>query len=381
MTENRLRYLLEQHFAKTSTEHERFELFAAVEHELSPEEWQTQLEAAWSDFQAKETVSADRAGQIYQRIADGAFADAHRIPGVSTGNSRSVGWLRYAAILLLILGGTFYLYRKNQQPSISISQVMQPGNKAVLTLSDGSTIVLDSAADGALATEHGTAVSKQGAGMLVYRVPANGAVADAAPVYNTLRTPAGGKFQLVLPDGSIVWLNAASSITFPTAFGADRKVTVTGEVYMEVAPDKTKPFEVNANGIPVQVLGTSFNINVYSDEPAAKVALAEGAISVAGTHLQPGQAYMGGKVVRTDLQQDLAWKNGAFNLNGKTVPELMRQIARWYDLEIVYENPIGSKRVFAGEMGMNLTLEQCIRALDKMQVRCRLEGKKLIVMH
>jgi ferric-dicitrate binding protein FerR (iron transport regulator) len=197
--------------------------------------------------------------------------------------------------------------------------------------------------------------------------------------YNTISTPKGGQYQIELPDGSKAWLNAASSITFPTAFTKDRKVTVTGEVYMEIAKDKTKPFLVSSNEVQIQVLGTSFNVNVYKDEPGAKVTLVEGAVNVDNTRLKPGQAYVNGKVMTTDLQQDLAWKNGAFNLNNKTLPELMRQIARWYDLEIVYEKPVRTG-TFEGEMGRDLTLPQCLRALEKMQVSFRLEGKKLIVL-
>lgn len=294
-------------------------------------------------------------------------------------------WGGWAAAAVLIIGTiTTILLNTNNRSSDPQTVTQTTGHsdsipvkeKAMLTLADGSVITLDSAANGAIAQQGNASIIKQADGAVRYDVK-NGQEGEA--LLNTISTPKGGQYQVSLPDGSKVWLNAASSIRFPAAFGKERSVTVTGEVYLEVARDQSRPFLVNANGMQVQVLGTSFNVNVYTDEPASKVTLVEGAIAIGSHRLQPGQALMNGKIIRANLEQDLAWKNGAFNLNNRTLPELMRQIARWYDVEIIFEGPVQT-RTFEGEIGMNLSLAQCIRALERMQVHCRLEGRKLIVL-
>ncbi|MGN6421225.1 MAG: FecR family protein [Pseudobacter sp.] len=329
------------------------------------------------------------AGFRDQRIPDHETVSASSDDTGSGNYTHRVHFLRrwggWAAAAVLIIGTiTAILLTKNKPISDPqpLSQTTDSSNiipfreKAVLTLADGSMITLDSAANGAIARQGNASIIKLADGAVRYDVKDN---QQSEALLNTISTPKGGQYQVSLPDGSKVWLNAASSIRFPAAFGAERTVTVTGEVYLEVARNKSKPFIVHANGMQVEVLGTSFNVNVYADEPSSKVTLVEGSINVNNTRLQPGQALMNGKIITADLEQDLAWKNGAFNLNNKTLPELMRQIGRWYDLEIIYEGAVQT-RTFEGEIGMNLSLAQCIRALDRMQIHCRLEGRKLTVL-
>jgi transmembrane sensor len=268
----------------------------------------------------------------------------------------------------------------------------------VLTLADGSRMVLDSLGNGVVANEQGVkAILKDG--QLVYE--SNGAIPENI-AYNTMSTPRGRQFHVQLPDGTHAWLNAASSITFPTAFtGKERKVQITGEVYFEVDPLSSVggiPFIVDilspnkgAAGGRIEVLGTHFNINAYKDEPEIKVTLLKGKVRVSTNDdletavLQPGEqlslsqtSHLSQPIpVQTD--EVIAWKNGIFYFNNANVPEVMRQLARWYDIDVVYAQGIPDVR-FSGKMLRNLNLSQVTGILNKMQVQCRLEaGNKLVI--
>ena len=197
--------------------------------------------------------------------------------------------------------------------------------------------------------------------------------------YNKMSTPRGGQYQLTLPDGSVIWLNAESSITYPTVFsGNERKVSITGEVYFEVVKDKSKPFKVIAGDQQIEVLGTHFNINAYKDEDHVKTSLLEGSVKVNQQILKPGEAFQNGKVNATNVAQDIAWKNGIFNFNNQSLAQVMRQLARWYNLEVVYPEGVPRKE-YGGEMGRNLTLSQVLKGLENSGIYFELEGRKLLV--
>jgi ferric-dicitrate binding protein FerR (iron transport regulator) len=205
-----------------------------------------------------------------------------------------------------------------------------------------------------------------------------------------MSTPRGGQYQLTLADGSQVWLNAESSITYPTAFnGNDRKVSITGEAYFEVAKDKKKPFRVDIGPATIEVLGTHFNMNTYKDEQTNKTTLLEGSVRIKTVHtsltLRPGQQGQYNPrtnnlslAVHPDVEQAVAWKNGVFNFNNVKLEEAMRQIARWYDVQVVYEKTIPAT-TFGGKMGRDLKLSQVLKLLGEMGIQFRIEGKKLIV--
>lgn len=309
-------------------------------------------------------------------------------------------WAAAALILLTGLAAVLFTMRNNNQkditgkgrPSSPVYDAAPGKNGAVLTLADGSTLQLDSAGNGTVATQGNTKVVLNN-GQLSYE-PEKGATIN---VFNTMTTPRGRQFQLMLPDGSKVWLNAASSITYPVSFTAqERKVTITGEAYFEVshaqdAAGKRVPFLVNAGVCEVEVLGTHFNVNAYNDEASIKTTLLEGKVKVtpaAGAQqlLLPGQqAIMYHKpagetspVQTVDVDQVIAWKNGLFNFHKADLPTLMRQLSRWYDVEVVYQGTIPG-RLFGGEIERNLQLSQVLKILSKMGVICTIEGKKLIV--
>ncbi|HET6995940.1 MAG TPA: FecR domain-containing protein [Chitinophagaceae bacterium] len=311
-------------------------------------------------------------------------------------------WFRYAAaaaVLAIVATGVVLLTNKKSGQSVasgngySQNDLLPGGDKAVLTLSDGSKIILDSASNGVLTHQGNATVVKLSNGKLAYSL--NGAATGKEGVYNTMTTPRGGKYQLRLPDGTDVWLNAESSITYPTTFtGTSRKIALTGEAYFEVAKDKTKPFIVNVNNrSEVEVLGTHFNINSYSDESGIKTTLLEGSVRVTngvavvgpGVILRPGQqssitANVNGISITNDadLEQVLAWKNGYFHFNRADIRTVMRQIARWYDVEVVYEGTVPDDK-FVGELPMDANASQVLSALEKIGVHFRIEEKRIVV--
>ncbi|SFE40764.1 FecR family protein [Chitinophaga sp. CF118] len=298
-------------------------------------------------------------------------------------------WLVAAAVAILV-AGTVYFFLPRKEHVITVSNkpadIAPGGNKAILTLADGSVVTLDSAQH-TLPTQ-GAALVRNGAnGELLYQ--AQGGVAEN--VFNTLSTPRGGQYQLTLSDGSKVWLNASSSIRFPAAFtGNKREVTITGEVYFEVALKADAPFRVIiAGGNAVEVLGTSFNINAYGEEVKLKTTLLTGAVKVIHENnsqlLKPGQQAQLNKqeqlqvINGADLDAVMAWKNGLFNFSNADLQEVMRQLERWYDITVVYEGNI-PQRQFNGEMERNLQLSQVLNILKKSNVNFRVEGRKLVVM-
>ena len=303
---------------------------------------------------------------------------------VSSRVTRFPGWLRIAAVFIIVAGSVAYLWsslgnsKAHEITSAKNSGDIKPGgNKAVLTLSDGNTILLDSAVAGQLALQGNANVIKSAAGKITYRL--NGKD-DELIRMNTLSTPKGGQYQVTLPDGTNVWLNALSSITYPVAFkGKDRKVNVTGEAYFEVARDKTKPFIVVTPKDQITVLGTAFNVNSYADEPVRKTTLLEGSVQIGAQVLHPGEACINGKVVAADPDKAIAWKNGLFDFDGAGVEDLMRQVARWYDIEVVYQDGIPDKE-FVGKLSRNSSLKTLLKALEYANVHFRIEGRRIIVL-
>jgi ferric-dicitrate binding protein FerR (iron transport regulator) len=329
--------------------------------------------------------------------------------------SRLQRFARVAAVVLLLAGvggyGYFLINRKKGSAPTAVAPKtvdIPPGRDgAILTLSDGRQVVLDSLGNGVVATQNGTQVIVKN-GALAY-TPGAG---STAPVYNTLTTPKGRQFQLILPDGTKVWLNAASSLRYPTVFpDSGRTVEVTGEVYFEVAsiqlPAKggrvfsgqKMPFTVNINDqAQIQVLGTQFNVNAYANEAAIKTTLVEGSLKIVKREsafpkasadkwaiLKPGeQAVARANSPLTidhspDVAKAIAWKSGFFNFEDANLEEVMRQLERWYDIEVVYEKNIPDIQ-FGGKMSNNVSLSGLLKSLQEMGVHFRIEGRKLIVL-
>jgi transmembrane sensor len=302
-----------------------------------------------------------------------------------------------AAVILLILLPIYILNpfqskeiaKNNPAPLNQLKNDVAPGgNKAILTLGDGSIINLDSAKSGMLAQHANIKVIKLDDGQVAYRL--NKGAENLKTEYNTITTPRGGQYQLELSDGSKVWLNAESSIRFPVTFtGVERDVEITGEVYFEVFHNAQLPFHVKVNDIDINVLGTHFNVNAYSDENIIKTTLLEGSVKVSkgkeSALIIPGQQVRvakesGDMVVKSDVDLDevVAWKNGLFNFNEADLKKVMGQLSRWYDINIIYENPI-PEREFGGEMERSLNLSQVLQLLEKNNIHFKIDGKNLIV--
>lgn len=320
---------------------------------------------------------------------------SQQIEPIPNGRTRIISIKKWswaaAAIIILAVGYLFYTQLDRAQEQLpamattdSIPAEIKPGgNRAVLTLGNGQQISLDDAANGRLATDGGVDIDKTGSGEIVYQ----GSQKAAATEYNTISTPKAGQYALTLDDGTKVWLNAVSSMTFPTAFtGQQRIVRLTGEAFFEVAKDKTRPFIVEVNNTKVEVLGTAFNINSYADETSIKTTLVEGKVAVSKDNqtslLAPGQqAVVTGTIdvlKQVDVEQVIAWKNGLFNFDNANIPELMRQLERWYDISVKFEGTYPSVK-FKGKMYRNENLSTVLRFLTEYGVRSRIEGKTLFL--
>jgi ferric-dicitrate binding protein FerR (iron transport regulator) len=317
-------------------------------------------------------------------------------------NSTSPRVIRYyrwrtavaAAAVLIVIAVTYFIrynttdkhHLQAKAATMQVSDINPGGNKALLTLSDGSAVMLDSAKSGVVSTQGNATVMKLNDGELTYNT--KGGTKEV--LYNTVSTPKGGQYQLTLSDGSKVWMNAASSIRFPVVFSAnERRVELTGEAYFEIAKDATRPFRINVAGKQeVEVLGTHFNVNAYYDESEIRTTLLEGKIKVSGllktVILAPGQQAKlesnGNPIViaNVDLEEVIAWKAGNFYFDRADLKTILRQFSRWYDVEVVYETEVINRYFFA-IINRNSKLSEVLKALQANGVKFRIEGRKLIV--
>ncbi len=310
-----------------------------------------------------------------------------------------IRWKKYTAVaaaLLILLGGAYFLAhnKKGANPvakiDLPVKKDLAPGHDgAVLQLADGTTLVLDSAANGNLAVQGHTKVVKLSNGQLAYTIDKRGSISEQV-LYNELSTPRGRQFQITLPDGSRAWLNAASSIRYPTAFtGKDRTVEITGEAYFEIAHDASRPFHVKAGEMDVQVLGTHFNINAYQNEQNIMTTLLEGKVKItkgaASALLAPGQQAALTKADQlnvlpdADVEATTAWKNGYFQFKKESIEAIMRQVARWYDVDVQYEGePVAEK--FYSKIPRSVNVSTVFKSLEATgSVHFKIDGNKIIV--
>jgi transmembrane sensor len=325
---------------------------------------------------------------------------------------REIGWwntwpmyVAAACVLLIFLTGAYFLFLNKHPKQVATTHSkteagndVKPGTyKVKLTLSNGSSISIDTTRQGVVTQQGGITVINEG-GKLIYRQTAK----QKEILYNTLTTTKGETYATILSDGTKAWLNSQSSIHYPIAFNGDlRKVEITGEVFFEVAPSVAvlakgqkgkRPFIVTTPDIEVEVLGTHFNINSYKDEQAVKTTLLEGKVNVrsitnnAQLLLQPEeQAQLNrksqtiSKAKDVDVDAEVAWHYGLFQFNNADLPTVMRQLARWYDMEVEYEGNVQSKR-FGGIISRNKNLGEVLRVLELNDVHFRMEGKKIILM-
>jgi transmembrane sensor len=439
MSGNRLAYLFQCYFDRTATEQQKDELMELLRQAGNDEQVKYLMAETWHRLEAdQKTFSPDQSKKMLLKILqddlrqEGSEAaeavkgreavetvrtlpPAATPPAVTPPAAISTvlkrGWFRLpgaglpraaaAAAIIFLSGAGIYLLRKHkpekrlvrtEKLTPPVSHDIPPGgNKAKLTLADGSTISLDSLQNGDLARQGNAKIVKLKSGGLAYQVAAsNKPQATSLATYNILSTPPGGQYQLVLADGSKVWLNAASSLRFPTTFaGKERSVEITGEAYFEIKKNAEMPFRVKVRDAEVEVLGTSFNVMAYNNENAIKTTLLEGAVKVSKGNksalLQPGQQAalnVSSSVINvreTDVEEAVAWKNGLFQFNSDDIGTIMRQLGRWYDVETGYEGKIPDWH-FTGSIGRNIPLSKVLKMLEVNDFHFRIEGKKIIVL-
>lgn len=312
-------------------------------------------------------------------------------------------WYRYLAasvILIAISSVFFYQHLRDAEKKSAAIRAMnniRPGrNMAYLTLSNGKRLALNNAANGAIAKEAGVSITKTAAGQLVYTLTDHpGQATDTVNTFNTIETPKGGQYQVILPDGSKLWLNAASSLKYPTSFAAlkIRQVELTGEGYFEVAKDK-KTFIVKTPQQKVEVLGTHFNINAYADEPDVKTTLLEGSVHVTALAanseghtargvLKPGEQSVltgsGIEIKEVETDEAVAWKNGQFMFASEPITGIMRKIARWYNVDVEYKGDVAGKK-FTGTVSRYANVLDVLQTLELTnRIHFKINGRIITV--
>ncbi|WP_229203985.1 FecR family protein [Dyadobacter alkalitolerans] len=388
--EMRLEELFNRYYNGLATASEKGELMAFIRSSKDDAVLERFLKKGWEELNPSDGIlTNETSNAMLSSILDATLKDEKQTKVIR------IGWLRYAAAAaVFVLIGLGAWWKLTPDPATKIvlraqtktSDVKPGGAKALLTLSDGSAIELASAKSGFLTRQGAAEVSKSQEGILVYNAKPGNATEKVS--INTLSTPKGGQYEVLLPDGSKVWLNASSSIRFPSTFpSSERKVEITGEAYFEVAKDKGRPFRVKFNKSEVQVLGTSFNIMAYPEEGPSKTTLVEGSVFIRNvnqnTKLKPGQqaAVLSTGKIKTQyiaLDEAVAWKNGMFYFKDASVEEVMRQISRWYDVEVLYAGTI-PVRQFTGRVSRHVNLSEVSGMLRYAGVNCRIEGSRMII--
>ena len=381
--------LLEKYSSGTLTQDEKERL----------DKWYRSFNDAETELEAAEDETEL---QLSKRIKSRIFDTIHNEQsGTISGRTSKLRIAIAAASVLLVLSmGVFFILNNNRSKHLiakassaqtKIKNAIVPGgNKATLTLANGSVITLDSASNGILTQQGNIKIHKLSNGLVAYDVSNQNILQKGKVDYNTISTPRGGEYQVTLSDGTKVWLNAASSIRFPVVFtGKERRVVITGEAYFEVAKNKEMPFKVEANSSEVEVYGTHFNVNAYDDEAAIKTTLLEGKVKVSvpgqsPEFLMPGQQAdvnkQGSIKISDHVDTDLAvaWMHGYFEFKSADLQSILRQISRWYDVDIVYEGSVNLH--FTGQLSKHLDVRKVFETLSLTnEVHFTIKDKKIIV--
>lgn len=376
MNQQRLEILFKRYLEKTATDAEKREFFELIRLPGSDEILRTLSER----YRVAEHPLLQLPGDTSRQILAAVLASEEQVTPVllPRRNAMRQQWLKYAAAVFLLTASTvFYIflrqdYTRNKEQVVAtgnevIKDALPGANGAILNLPDGRSIVLDTARNGRLAEG------------FIKRVDAI-TVQDADVEYATLITPRGRQQQIILSDGTKVWLNAGSSLQFPTSFAADvRRVEVTGEAYFEVAHHASLPFIVKAGTDEIKVLGTHFNVNAYADEQTIKTTLLQGSVKINNVAvLQPGEQYGNGLISKVDAAASVSWVFGYFRFEHADIKAVMRQLSRWYDVEVRYEGKITTE-TFGGEIERDLRLSEVLELLSGIGIHYTLNDKKLII--
>ena len=387
--------LVEKYILNICSREELDALLQIIQNEKQQDAVTEILKLHWEKFDKQisdgELNTEDKFSSLMKEIKAETFA----VPAANT-HKWYIRLAAAAAIAGLIAMGIYFFLRPDPSMQVAKTENVRSGNNndvlpgkntATLTLSDGTTVILDEAQNGTVSTQGNTKILKLDNGILSYNASHKGNVVEV--LYNTISTPKGGQYQVLLSDGSKVWLNAASSLKFPASFtGKERKVELLGEAYFEVAKNDKMPFKVEADGMEVEVLGTHFNINSYDDESTVRTTLLKGSVRINGakskSFLKPGQQAKLERdgdikiVNNADVDQAVAWKEGRFQFNRADIHEVMRQIARWYNVSIEYKGIVSSH--FGGTISRDVNLSQVLEMLQLTgEVKFHVEDKKVVV--
>lgn len=355
------------------------------------------IDAVWDVNNKPSPVASELVKEkIYQEIV--AQPQASAASHAAAESSRRLPRMAIAAsITAFILAIGYYWYSRPtdrfQSASLTTDSIKiqagQPG--ATLTLADGTVINLSDAADGKLTKQSGVTISKTADGKLIYQIAASEGQNSPSTALNSIATANGETYEIQLPDGSSVWLNSASSLSFSTQLvqQGQRRVKLQGEGYFEIAKDSKHPFIVDTEQQQVEVLGTHFNISAYKDQAQTKTTLLEGSVKILAfnstTKLKPGQQALldQDKILVKQIpssQQAIAWKNGEFIFDNLSLAEIMQQISRWYNVEVSYVGKV-SDPGFGGSIRRSKSIEEVLKALQKTQaINFKIEGRRVLVM-
>lgn len=372
------------------------EVFSHIESGTRQAEWDSAIEEDLEHVLASDrqsNLTSSEVNRIYEAVESRLSS-----PGVSSSRQRTLRlwWpVAIAATILIVMSAGYLLFnRKDSTQSLAVKPtVVHPGgNKAFLTLSNGKKISLTDAANGSIAAQAGLKIIKTADGQIIYTSD-NSSAGSGSLQYNTIETPRGGQYQVRLPDGTSVWLNAASKLVYPVNFhgSKERRIQLDGEAYFEVAKDKTRPFIVKTGKQEVTVLGTHFNINGYKDEPIISTTLMEGSIKTSNTSsgnsriLSPGQqstVFSGDGAIdvrNVNTENIISWKNGYFIFDNQDITSIMKVIGRWYDVNIDYQS-INKEEKFGGTFSRSSDLDDILKVLKILgNVDFKVEGRTIVV--
>ena len=395
-----IEYLWNQYLTGQASQDELEEWALLHNNDNVPEEYKAIVEKAVSAFPEYREMPAGKQEALLQKIL--RHTEGRMITMQAPQRSlRRLFWAA-AVILLLVTGGILLWTARSHKPATSglsaSHKIDIPAGKtgAILTLSDGSQIVLDSMGNGIIADQQSTRITLE-SGRLLYDAAGNN---STVAVYNTMSTPKGRQFHLLLPDGTQVWLNSESAIRYPTAFnGKERAVSVAGEAYFQVAQNASLPFKVSVNGSgAIEVLGTEFNVNAYNNEESIRTTLINGSVRVKSiAAAQSAVVLTAGQQARfiadtsrrqaikvindVDLAKVTAWKNGGFDFENVTLSEAMRQLERWYDIKVILEPGVPRDAPFYGQVSREISLQNLLKLFEKSKLKFRLEENRTLFIY
>lgn len=400
-SKSRTSFLFKKYYNKTASQKETKELFEIMK-SLSDDKLKELIREEWNNLEMTDSFfKYDVSMGMLNKILPAKPKSTYHKKEVLVKNI--INWfsrfkkVSVAASILFFLSIGFYYWFKTTLPtqnlvtSYSVSQDLPPGGaRATLTLADGKKIILDTARNGIIASTNSFKIIKTESGQVVYHSFGTNINKTINTEFNKITTPRGGEYRIIMPDGSKVWLNSASTIKFPGVFNGDsRSVELEGEAYFEIAKNSAMPFKVKSKNVEIIVIGTHFNVKAYTNEDLVKTTLVEGSIKIKrgnSSHLlKTGQqAVLIGNETKVlsdiDVEEQIAWKNGLFQFKDAGIEEVMHQAALWYDLNVTFEGNI-TEKYLTGKVSRSVNVSEFMNILDYAGVKFKIEGKHIIIMN